>query len=91
MKSAYERAMEKLNAASGPLKSLSDAQKERVAEIDKKYDAKIAETKLSFDEKFATASPETRQAIQEGMTSDLARWEEKREEETNVVWNEEDG
>jgi len=25
------------------------------------------------------------------MTSDLARWEEKREEETNVVWNEEDG
>lgn len=91
MKSAYERAMEKMDAASGPLKSLSDEQKERVAEIDKKYDAKSAETKLSHDEKLATAPPETRQALQEEMTSELARWEEKREEETKVVWNEEDG
>lgn len=91
MKSAYEIAMEKLNAASGPLKTLSDGQKERVAEIDKAYEAKIAETKLSYDEKLASASPETRQALEEEMTSELARWGEKREKETKVVWNEEDG
>lgn len=90
MKSAYEIAMEKLNAASGPLKALSQDQKKRVAEIDKAYDAKIAETKLSYDEKIAAATLETRQGLEDEMTFELARWEEKREKETKVVWSEED-
>ncbi len=90
MKSAYEIAMEKLNAASGPLKPLSDEQKERVAEIDNAYDAKIAETKLSFEEKLVSASPDSRQALEEEQTSELARWEEKRAKEKEDVWNEAD-
>ena len=91
MKSAYEIAMEKLNAASGPLRALSDEQKERVAEIDKSYDAKIAETKLTYDEKLATAPPEDAKDLQQELTSELARWEEKRETEKESIWNEAQG
>ena len=91
MKSAYEIAMEKLNAASGPVKTLSDEQKERVAEIDKSYDAKIAETKLTFDDKLAVAPPEEQPGTQQELASELARLEEKREKETEDVWNEADG
>ncbi len=91
MKSAYEIAMEKLNAASGPVKTLSDEQKERVAEIDKSYDAKIAETKLTYDEKLATAPPEKVQDLQQELSSELARWEEKREAEKESFWNEAQG
>lgn len=91
MKSAYEIAMEKLNAASGPLKALSDDQKGRVAEIDKTYDARSAETKLSFEEKLVSAPPENRQGLEEEQTSELARWEEKRAKEKEDVWNEADG
>jgi hypothetical protein len=48
MKSAYELAMERLNAAA-PNKDvqLSDAQKEELADLDNKYTAKIAETKIA--------------------------------------------
>lgn len=91
MKSAYEIAMEKLNASSGPVKTLSDEQKEQVAEIDKSCDAKIAETKLAFDEKVAAAPPEKVQELQQRLASELARLEEKRETEKESVWNEAQG
>ena len=91
MKSAYEIAMEKLNAASGPVKTLSDEQKVQVAEIDKSYDAKIAETKLTYDENLAAAPPEKAQDLQQELASDLARLEEKRETEKEKFWNEAQG
>lgn len=91
MKSAYEIAMEKLNATSGPVKTLSDEQKERVAGIDKTSDAKIAETKLTFDDKLTAAPLEEQQEIQQELASELARLEAKREKETEDVWNEADG
>ena len=90
MKSAYEIAMEKMNAASGPVKTLSDEQKERVAGIDKTYDAKIAETRLTFDDKLAAAPPEEQPDTQQQLASELARLEEKREKEKEDVWNEAD-
>ena len=91
MKSAYEIAMEKLNAVSGPVKTLSDEQKEQVAEIDKRYDAKIAETKLTYDDKLAAAPQDEYQNVQDELTSELARLEEKRETEKENAWNEAQG
>ncbi len=88
MKSAYEIAMEKMNAESGPVKTLSDDQKERVAEIDKSCDAKIAETKLAYDEKLATAAPENVQDLQQELSFELVRLDEKRETEKERIWNE---
>ncbi len=91
MKSAYEIAMEKLNAVSGPVKTLSDEQKEQVAEIDKRYDAKIAETKLTYDDKLAAAPQDEYQNVQDELSSELARFEEKRETEKENAWNEAQG
>lgn len=88
MKSAYERAMEKLNATSGPPKSLTDEQKARIAEIDTKYDAKIAETKLSFEDKMSGVIPPEQEGLRQEMTADLARLEEKREQDKEAVWGE---
>lgn len=88
MKSAYEIAMEKMKAASGPQKKLTGAQKKRVAEIEKKYSARVAETKLSFDTRIVGAPPEEQEKIQAELVSEMARIEEKRESEKDKVWKE---
>jgi len=88
MKSAYELAMERMKAAAGPQKKLTDAQKKRVAEIEKKYTARIAETKLSLDVRIAAAPREERARLQAEVASELARLEEKREAEKEAVWKE---
>jgi len=46
MKSAYELAMERLNASGGESRALSDAQKTEIADIEKKAKAKIAELEI---------------------------------------------
>ncbi len=53
IKSAYELAMERLGKSSGP--KLSADQKKRLAELDKLYTAKIAETELDLKPKIAAA------------------------------------
>jgi hypothetical protein len=50
MKSAYELAMERMGST-GP--SLTDEQKEALAEIDSKMKAKVAETEITFDQQLA--------------------------------------
>ena len=45
MKSAYELAMERLEK-SAPVPSLSDAQKEQIADVDTRFKAKIAEKEV---------------------------------------------
>jgi hypothetical protein len=47
MKSAYEIAMERLNKSS-PTVKLTDAQKKEFAELDSKFEAKIAEREISL-------------------------------------------
>jgi hypothetical protein len=47
MKSAYELAMERLNKSS-PTVKLTDAQKKKLAELDSKYAAKIAEREIAL-------------------------------------------
>ena len=57
MKSAYEKAMERMNAEAGETRSLSDEEKAKLADIDTRFDAKIAEISLSYDEKIAAFVP----------------------------------
>ena len=57
MKSAYELAMERLQKAS-PSSSLTDEQKKELAEIDSKYQAKIAEKELFLRDQILKAQTE---------------------------------
>src|SRR5437762_11189903 len=54
MKSAYELAMERLQKAS-PSLSLTDEQKKELAELDSKYQAKIAEKELFLKDQIRKA------------------------------------
>lgn len=55
MKSAYELAMERLNKTS-PVAKLTDKQKKELAELDSKYQAKIAEREIALRDEVTKAS-----------------------------------
>ncbi len=57
MKSAYELAMERLQKQS-PARTLTDAQKAELAEIDTTAKAKVAEQELFLRDKIASAAAE---------------------------------
>ena len=88
MKTAYELAMERLDKASGPTRKLSNAQKARIAEIEKIYDAKIAETKLASESEMLSADTmEALNQFRQGLANAIASIEERREKEKEAVWN----
>lgn len=88
MKSAYELAMERLEKEQGPARKLTDEERARIAEIDRKYEGQLAETKLAFDAKqSAAASPAELEAVQKELADQLAYIEANREKEKNAVWN----
>jgi hypothetical protein len=88
MKSAYELAMERLEKASGPTKKLSDAQKARIADIEKTYEAKIAETKLAYDPRMlSAASIDELNQLKKELADAIIALEERREKEKEAVWN----
>jgi hypothetical protein len=90
MKSAYELAMERL-AKSDPnaARPLTAAQKERLAEIDRIYQGKLAEREIflkkQLNEAFANQKAEEVQKIKQQITSERTRLEEEREEEKERV------
>ena len=87
MKTAYELAMERLEKAS-PTRKLTDEQKAQIADIDKMYDAKIAELKLSFESRMRTAqTKEEWDGMQADLVGKIAGLEEQREKEKEKVWN----
>ena len=55
MKSAYELAMERLRKATPTIK-LTDRQKKRLADLESKYAAKIAERELALKDEIASAA-----------------------------------
>lgn len=55
MKSAYELAMERLNK-NAPTVKLTDEQKTRLAELDSRYAAKMAERELGLKDEMAAAA-----------------------------------
>ncbi|HTO03256.1 MAG TPA: hypothetical protein VL069_06110 [Opitutus sp.] len=90
MKSAYELAMERL-AKSDPDagKPLSAQQKDRLAEIDRVYQGKLAEREIflkkQLNDAYADQKGEEVQKIKQQIVSERARLEEEREEEKERV------
>ena len=71
MKSAYELAMERLQKAS-PSLSLSEEQKKELAELDSKYQAKIAEKELFLKDQIRKAQTEGKVEEVETLEKQLA-------------------
>jgi hypothetical protein len=80
MKSAYELAMERLQKAS-PSLSLTDEQKEKLAELDSKYRAKIAEKELFLKEQIRKAEIEGKaddiDSLQKQLVSEVRRLQDE--------------
>jgi len=90
MKSAYELAMERLNAADpGAARTLTPEQKKELAEIDSRYKAKLAEREIFLKQQI-TAAREAGQAeefekLNDQLRRERTRIEEEREEEKDKV------
>jgi len=90
VKSAYEIAMARLEKEKGPSRKLSDAQKTEIAGIDKKYDARAAEEKISFEGRMAKAANyEELERTRGEMASALTSIEDQREKAKAAVWDRE--
>ena len=88
MKSAFELAMERL----GGSKTYSGEQKQKLAEIDRNFDAKKAEVRIRAEDQLKKLGEDPEGAkekeVRETMARDIARIEEKREREKEKVRNE---
>ena len=85
MKSAWELAMEKLDAEDPEAgKSLTDEKKAELAEIDAKYDAKIAERKIflnkALNEATEQGNGEEVENLERQIIDETSRLEEERQE-----------
>ena len=89
MKTAYELAMERLEAESGPTRRLSDEEKQTLADIDSKYDSQIANVRIQYDAKISAATNhEELAAVRTEMAQEIANLEERREQAKDAVWGE---
>ena len=87
MKSAYELAMERLNKTS-PAVKLTEKQKKQMAELDSKYQAKVAEREIGLKSEIAKAAAQSDYESMEKLEQQLAaerrklqvELEEKKEE-----------
>jgi hypothetical protein len=80
MKSAYELAMERLQKTS-PSLSLTDEQKKELAELDSKYQAKIAEKEVFLKDQIRKAQIEGKvddiDSLQQQLVSGVRRLQEE--------------
>ncbi|MGF1484117.1 MAG: hypothetical protein ACFBZ8_07120 [Opitutales bacterium] len=73
MKSAYELAMERLQATEEtPARALTDAQREQLAELDRKFQAKIAEREIALNPRIETVARAGNPAEAEKLREELA-------------------
>lgn len=84
MKSAYERAMERLG---GDLTKFNPEQKERLAEVSRFFEAKIAQTKLQAEEALRQVgdNAEKEDEIRRHLAIDLADFERQRESRKELI------
>jgi hypothetical protein len=86
MKSAYELAMERMG---GDEKPLTAEQKERIADVDAKYKAKIAERRIFLEKAIqdALAQEKTEEAeeLRSQLVQETAKLEAKSEEEKDRI------
>ena len=85
MKSAWELAAERLDAEDPALgKALTDEKKAELAELDAKFDAKIAERKIFLEKALAEAAEqgnvEEIEKLQRQIADETTRLEEDREQ-----------
>ena len=89
MKSAYELAMERLKSSEPESRPLTAEQKERLAELDARYKAKIAEREIflrkAYDEALERVDGEAVAQLRQQMVSERARLEDEREAEKEKV------
>lgn len=86
MKSAYELAMERLEKDDpSAVKPLTDEQRAQLAEIDKVYEAKIAEREVFLKGKLVSAQGEEAEQIQQQLRLERERLQEEREDKKDKV------
>lgn len=89
MKSAYELAMERLAKSDPEARPLSAEQKQRLAEIDRVYQGKIAEREIFLKQKLDAALTgqqfDEADQLRKQISSEKARLEEEREDEKERV------
>ena len=81
MKSAFELALERTG---GKLREISEEKKQKLAEVDKIYQSKLAEAQLSADQRLARETdPAKAEEIRGALATDLAsirdRWEREKD------------
>ena len=86
MKSAYELAMERMG---GDEKPLTAEQKERIADVDTKYKAKIAERRIflekAIQDVLAKEKTEEAEELRSQLVQETAKLEAKSEEEKDRI------
>lgn len=87
MKSAYELAMERMERESGPSKKLTDDQRERIADIESRYEAKMAEQRMAFEPKIATAPFAEQAELKRQLAEAISDLEAARDNEKERVWS----
>ena len=92
MKSAYEKALEKMEAADidrPRREALSDEQRERMAEVRRRAEAQLAELEIMFHEKQGSlADPVAQEKAEAEYRDDRRRAEERRERELGKIRSE---
>jgi hypothetical protein len=87
MKSSYELAMERMGGDDD--KPLTDEQKQKIAEIDSKYKAKIAERKIFLEKNLSDAqaqgNEEEIELVRRQLNDEVANLEAKSEAEKDKI------
>lgn len=88
MKSSYELAMERL-AKTSPSVKLTAAQKKQLAELDSRYQAKIAEREIALKGEQAQAAAagdfEKREALQQQLVAERKKLQAELEDKKDAV------
>ncbi len=89
MKSAYELAMERLAKSDPSTAKLTPEQKDRLAEIDRVYQGKIAEREIFLKQQLSAALAERKleeaDKVRQQIANEKAKLEEERENEKERV------
>lgn len=92
MKSAFEKAMERFGGSSAPERTLTEAQKASIAEINSLYQSKIAERETFLRSRIqsARAQGDVREEaeLEDQLRRDLASLKEEWEAKKQKVWEE---
>lgn len=84
MKSAYELAMSRLEAAA-PTVRLTDALKAELAELDSLYESRIAERRVFLEGEIRKADPAEANDLRRQLASEVARLQDERETKKEQV------